>query len=213
MDDQPVHSDRYEFDEAAYLRLYADIVKAIAEGREVGAWEHYDRHGRRGGRQINDCDADFYLCSYPAAGQEIAAKLAATPLAHYLTFGRARGYLGNAKAPRPADAAAMPSRFGGLWPDLPKAADLIEGKLAIGRIAERQAEKLTFWMNNGYVILENALPPVLADKAAQDLERATRKSIVTQHLAPLYFEHLRTKLWDPGGHRYTSSHYGSELRH
>ncbi len=53
MDDQPVHSDRDEFDEAAYLRLYPDIVKAIAEGREVGAWEHYDRHGRKEGPQIN----------------------------------------------------------------------------------------------------------------------------------------------------------------
>jgi len=28
----------------------------------------------------------------------------------------------------------MPSRFGGLWPDLPNAADLIEGKLEIGQL-------------------------------------------------------------------------------
>jgi hypothetical protein len=96
----------------------------------------------------------------------------ATPFAHYLNFGRARGFLSNAKAPRPEDAAAMPSRFGGLWPDLPNAADLIEGKLEIGQLTERQAEKLTFWMNNGYVILESAVSPVLADKAALDLDRA-----------------------------------------
>ena len=48
----------------------------------------------------------------------------------------------------------MRSPFGGLWPDLPNAADIIEGKLEIGQITERQAEKLTFWRNNGYVILE-----------------------------------------------------------
>ena len=84
-----------------------------------------------------------------------------TPFAHYLGFGRARGFLSNAKASRPADAAVMKSPFGGLWPDLPNAADIIEGKLEISQITERQAEKLTFWMNNGYVILENALPPAL----------------------------------------------------
>jgi phytanoyl-CoA hydroxylase len=172
LDEQPARSDRDQFDDVAYLRLYPDIVKAITEGREVSAWQHYDRHGRKEGRKLNDFDEDFYLRSYPAAAQDIAAGLAATPLAHYLNFGRARGFLSNAKAPRPADGAAMPSRFGGLWPDLPNAADLIEGKLAIGQITEQQAEKLTFWMNNGYVILEKALSPELADKAALDLDRA-----------------------------------------
>lgn len=172
MDEQSVLGDRDQFDEAAYLRLYPDIVTAIAEGGEHSAWLHYDRHGRKEGRKSNDFDEEFYLRSYPAAYQDIAAGLAATPLAHYLRFGRARGFLSNAKAPRPADAAAMPSRYGGLWPDLPNAADLIEGKLAIGQITEQQAEKLNFWMNNGYVILEKALPPALADKAALDLDRA-----------------------------------------
>jgi hypothetical protein len=47
LDEQPVHSDRDQFDEVAYLRLYPDIATAIAEGREPGAWEHHDRHGRK----------------------------------------------------------------------------------------------------------------------------------------------------------------------
>ena len=172
MSDTPIHTDRDQFDETAYLRLYPDIAKAVAEGREASGWQHYNRHGRKEGRKINDLDENFYLRAYPSAEQEIAAGLADTPLAHYLKFGRARGYLSNAKAPRPADAAAMPSHFGGLWPDLPNAADLVAGKLEIGQITERQAEKLNFWMNNGYVILENAIPSALADKAALDLDRA-----------------------------------------
>ncbi len=172
MADTPDQNGRELFDEAAYLRLYPDIVRAIAEGREPSAWHHYDRHGRREGRQTNDLDEAFYLHSYPAARHEIAAGLAETPLAHYLKFGRARGYLANPKASRPANAAAMPSRFGGLWPDQPNALDLISGKLDTGQITERQAEKLTFWVNNGYVILENAIDPALADRAALDLERA-----------------------------------------
>ena len=172
MADTPVLRERDLFDEAAYLRLYPDILKAVSEGREASAWQHYDRHGRKEGRKTNDLDEDFYLRSYPAAGEEIAAGLAHTPLEHYLIFGRARGYLSNANAFRPADAAAMPSRFGGLWPDLPNAADLIQGKLDLGQITERQADLLRFWTNNGYVILENAIDQAIVDKAARDLDRA-----------------------------------------
>jgi Phytanoyl-CoA dioxygenase (PhyH) len=172
LDEQLVVSDRDQFDEAAYLRLYPDIAKAIAEGREISAWDHFDRHGRTEGRKINDFDADYYLRSYPVAAQDIAAGLASTPFQHYRKFGRARGFLTNAKAPRPADAAAMATPFGGLWPDLPDAADILQGKLDIGQITERQAAKLRFWMQNGYVILEGAIPPSLVDKAALDLDRA-----------------------------------------
>lgn len=172
MDQQTAVDDRDEFDEAAYLRLYPDIVKAITEGRESSAWAHYDRHGRTEGRKPNDFDADFYLRSYPAAGQEIAAGLAATPVQHYLKFGRPRGFLSNAKAPRPANAAAMPSPFGGLWPDAPNAADIIDGKLEIGAITQKQADKLRFWIKNGYVILEGAVPAPVVDEAARDLDRA-----------------------------------------
>ena len=117
-------------------------------------------------------DVEFYLRAYPAAVQDIAAGLVATPLQHYLKFGRARGFLSNAKAPRPANAAALRSQFGGLWPDAPNAADIIQGKLDIGQISERQAEELRFWIANGYIILENAISPSDADAAALDLDRA-----------------------------------------
>lgn len=172
MDEQAVLSDRDQFDEAAYLRLYPDIARAIADGRETSAWHHFDKHGRTEGRRINDFDADYYLRSYPAAAQDIAAGLAATLFEHYRQFGRARGFLANAAAPRPSDAAAMPTPFGGLWPDLPNAADILQGKLEIGQVTERQAELLRFWIRNGYVILEKAIPSSLVDKAALDLDRA-----------------------------------------
>ncbi len=160
------------FDEAAYLRLHPDVAKAVAEGCEASAWQHYDQHGRKEGRKINDFDAGHYLRSYPAAAQEIAAGQAATPFEHYRKFGRARGFLSNATALRPANAAAISSPFGGLWPDQANAADLLQGKLEIGQITERQAEKLRCWMEKGYVLLETAIPPSLVDRAALDLERA-----------------------------------------
>jgi hypothetical protein len=172
LNDQVVLSDRDLFDEAAYLRLYPDIVRAISDGREQSAWNHYDKHGRKEGRKPNDFDGQYYLRAYPAAALEIASGCAATPFEHYRKFGLARGFLANAKAPRPTDAAAMPSPFGGLWPDLPNAADIILGKLEVGQITKRQAERLRFWVANGYVILEGAIPPSTIDKAALDLDRA-----------------------------------------
>jgi hypothetical protein len=42
----------------------------------------------------------------------------------------------------------------------------------------------------------------------------TRKSIVThycpKHLSPLFSENVATRIWNHGGHRYTTSHYGGE---
>jgi len=66
----------------------------------------------------------------------------------------------------------MPSPFGGLWPDQPNAPDIIQGKLDIGQITDIQAERLRFWLRNGYVILENAIPKSVVDRAARDLDRA-----------------------------------------
>ncbi len=172
MDQQTIVDDRDQFDEAAYLRMYPDIVTAIAEQREVSAWSHYDKHGRSESRKPNDFDVEFYLRAYPAAAQEVRTGLTKTPFQHYLKYGRARGFLSNAKAWRPANGAAMPSPFGGLWPDAPNAADIIQGRQEIGAITAAQADKLRFWLQNGYVILENAIPPSVVDRAAADLDRA-----------------------------------------
>jgi hypothetical protein len=172
VDEQRPISDRDQFDEAAYLRLHPDVAGAIAAGGGFTAWQHYERHGRAEGRRINDFDPGFYLAAYPAAAQEIAAGLAATPFDHYRRFGRSRGFLSHIGAPRPADAAAMPSPFGGLWPDLPNAPDIIQGKLEIGQITERQANLLRSWTGNGYVILEHAIPSAVVNDAARDLDHA-----------------------------------------
>src|ERR1700730_1146787 len=106
LDEQTVVNDHHLFDEAAYLRLYPDIARAISEGREVSAWDHFDRHGRTEGRKLNDFEADYYLRSYPAAAQEIAAGLAASPFEHYRIYGRPRGFLSDPKADRAANAVA-----------------------------------------------------------------------------------------------------------
>ena len=164
--------ERDLFDEAAYRRMYPDVAAEIAEGRLANAWEHYDKHGRTEGRLGFGFDSEFYLRAYPLAIEEIRAGRAADPLQHYLALGKSRGYLPNPKAPRPANAAAPVSPFGGFWLDLPNAADIIRGKLEIGQVTERQAALLTSWSCEGYAILEQAIPTELIDLAAADLDKA-----------------------------------------
>lgn len=168
----PSRVERQVFDEQTYLTLYPDIELALQEGREGSAWGHYDAHGRREGRRICLIDEGFYLAAYPLAAREIRAGAAADAYDHYLRLGFARGYTSHRGGPRPANPANFPSPFGGLWPDLPNAADIIEGKLEIGQINAKEAERLRFWIRNGYVILERAVPDDLIGAARIDLDRA-----------------------------------------
>jgi hypothetical protein len=167
-----MQSDRSLFDEAGYLRLYRDLAAAVAAGRLVSGWVHYNEHGRSEGRRSNDVDDEFYLGAYPLAATEIAQGRANCAAHHYISLGRARGWLPNSRAPRPANGSAISSPFGGLWTDRPDAGDLIDGKVECGLITQTQADRLRFWVDNGYVVLSQAVPEPLVDRAAQDLDRA-----------------------------------------
>ncbi len=147
--------DRDLFDEPGYLRLYPGLLEAIAAGIVESGWDHFDKHGRREGRQPNDVDPDYYLASYAA----VAADLGHTPrrgdaAGHFVRFGRARGYLPNLRAPRPDDPSAAASRFGGLWTDRPDALDIIQNRFDLGRITDKQAERLRTWVREGYVTID-----------------------------------------------------------
>ena len=63
------------------------------------------------------------------------------------------------------------SRFGGLWVDRSDAADLIERRSSSGSLSADDARLLTLWMKNGYVVLENAISPRLADQLLADTDR------------------------------------------
>ena len=147
--------DRDLFDEAGYLRRNPGLVEAIAARVVESAWDHYDKHGRREGRLPNDLDPEFYLAAYPI----VAADLGRAPnrgdaAAHFIRFGRARGYLPHAQAARPDDPGAVTSPFGGGWTDRADALDLIQNRFALGRITDRQADRLRSWVRDGYVVLD-----------------------------------------------------------
>ncbi len=171
MENIPKNADFADFDEAAYLATYKDIAEAVAAGRIASGWAHYDAHGRGEGRKGSNFDADFYLRSYPAVLREMEAGLARDAWEHYRRVGKARGYLPASTAVRPDNSAPLP-RFGGFWVDRPDALDAVEGRLEVGQITEPQAEQLRFWIENGYIILPDAIPAKLADRALKDLDLA-----------------------------------------
>jgi hypothetical protein len=103
--------------------------------------------------------------------EEIAAGRAPNPIVHYLQFGKARGYLASPTAVRADNAAVLTNRFGGFWVDQPNALDLIQGKLEVGHITELEADRLKFWVANGYVILDKAVPDAILDAALHDFDR------------------------------------------
>ena len=164
------------FDEVAYVEYHDDVRQALADGKIESGWWHYNHHGRAEGRRVfvvaGHFDEPFYLKAYPLARAELDAGRATSAHDHYLRIGRARGYLPYYEAPRPDNAAALPSAFGGLWPDLANAGDIVEGKLETGQITENQAGLLHHWIDRGYVVLENAIPHALIDAAVSDLDRA-----------------------------------------
>jgi hypothetical protein len=161
----PILPEQELFDEAGYLRLYPAIGEAIAAGRQRSAWSHYLKHGKDEGRKPNDVDADFYLRAYPQAVEDIEAGCAADAASHYICFGRARGYRPNPAA-ADGDAALTPP----LWTDLPHALDIVHGRHALGRLSDRQADLLTRWIRDGFVVLPQ-LDSIAVGAAALDLER------------------------------------------
>jgi ectoine hydroxylase-related dioxygenase (phytanoyl-CoA dioxygenase family) len=117
-------------------------------------------------------DTDFYLRSYPIVTRELSRGVVSSPLKHYQTIGKGRGYLASPLAARHYHADETTSPFGGLWPDHAKAPEILQHKLDSRAITSRQAQQLTDWMRDGYIVLENAIPDSHLDAAVADLDKA-----------------------------------------
>jgi phytanoyl-CoA hydroxylase len=63
------------------------------------------------------------------------------------------------------------SRFGGLWTDLSNATQLLDGKLALGLITESESGMVKRWIEDGYVVIENAVSADCIDMAAPAISR------------------------------------------
>jgi phytanoyl-CoA hydroxylase len=173
-----------EFDEGYYLEKNPDVAEAVRKGEWPSGMTHYCITGKTKGRIAAPAvDAEWYISAYPRAALEIAAGKAANATEHYHRLGKYRGYLISQHAARAANPAATRSCYGGLWTDVGNALDIIAGRLDIGHISAEQANLLTQWVADGYVILPNAIPAAVLDSAEAELDRAYRGEV-----ADLLFE-------------------------
>jgi phytanoyl-CoA hydroxylase len=78
------------------------------------------------------------------------------------------------------------SRFGGLWTDLSNAANLIDGKAALGWITREEADALRRWLEDGYVILPQAVPHDLIDRLEADVEEIWEGKSATRCFVEFY---------------------------
>lgn len=117
-------------------------------------------------------DEDFYLQAYPIVVREMSRGVVSSPLEHYQTIGKGRGYLASPKAERYYDASATASPFGGLWTDRSDASEIVQHNLDTRKIDSEQAQQLRDWMRDGYIVLKNAISDRDLAAAAADLDRA-----------------------------------------
>ncbi len=162
-----------EFDEEWYLERYPDVAESVARGGLPSGYAHFLQVGHLRGRLgVPQIDEAWYLGAYPVASREIEAGKAENCVQHYLKFGRYRGYLTDRKARRHTNAAGFQSRFGGLWTDQKNALDLVAGRRDLGMVSESDAQLLTSWIHDGYVILDKAIEEEVLQAALVDLESA-----------------------------------------
>jgi ectoine hydroxylase-related dioxygenase (phytanoyl-CoA dioxygenase family) len=160
------------FDERWYLETYPDVATAVQEGLIESGRRHFERNGREEGRAAFEFHAEWYATSYPLAVEEVDSGRVSSLLEHYLVLGRPRGYLSNLRAPRPRGASLATGAFGGLWIDAPNASDLVRGRLETGAITATEAERLSFFIEHGYVVLPRAIPAAVLHAAKSAIEEA-----------------------------------------
>jgi ectoine hydroxylase-related dioxygenase (phytanoyl-CoA dioxygenase family) len=162
-----------DYNEEWYLERYPDVAKGVEQGHWASGYAHFCRVGRERGRLgVPQIDESWYLNAYPLAAQEIASGKARNCNEHFFKFGRHRGYLIDRAARRPHNAAHFQSKFGGLWTDQKNAMDLVAGRLELGKITESDAELLTKWIQDGYIVLKGAIDDEMVQRALDDLDKA-----------------------------------------
>ncbi len=172
------------FDEEWYLAEYPDVANAVKAGYLQSGYQHWLQSGKAEGRiappgydEGEAFDADWYEAVYHAVAEDIAAGRARDAADHYQRLGRHRGYLPNRFAPRPENPTLPVSVCGGFWLDQANAADLIEGRRELGRISPETASLLHDWVENGYVVLRQAIDPAIIERAAASVRAAYRGEI------------------------------------
>ncbi len=183
-----------DFDEAWYLAKYPDVAASVAHGGWKSGREHYERLGKSHGRlgsasaakapaaepsapppaapRDETFNAEYYASSYPLAVDEVRLGVSFSLEEHYRKIGRHRGYLPNRNALRLEIPGRWASRFGGFWTDQANAVDILNGRLDLGFIKPEHATFIRKFIEDGYIIIPNAIPKDLLDRAEEEFDRA-----------------------------------------
>jgi phytanoyl-CoA hydroxylase len=70
------------------------------------------------------------------------------------------------------DRSPYRSRFGGLWTDRGDARQVLADKHRDGAVSDAEAERLSKWIDDGYVVLRNVVDPGLLEAVLRDIGRA-----------------------------------------
>lgn len=117
-------------------------------------------------------NTEYYATSYPLAVDEVRLGVSDSLEEHYHKIGRHRGYLPNPHVPRMEIPNRWASRFGGFWTDQANALDILNGRLDLGFIKPAHARHIRKFIEDGYIIIENAIPKELLDRAEEEFDRA-----------------------------------------
>lgn len=172
------------------------FLDGVSEGRVLGwAWDPAAPESRQrvaltiDGQSISDVTADLARPDLRDAGVGDGAHAFDLPVPGRFFDGRRhridarvvggdvldgspwQGRLGTASGPD--QVPSFRSRYGGLWTDLSNAEDLLEGRLALGRLTPEEAEPLRCFIRDGYVIFRGAVSPDAVAALNESIESCT----------------------------------------
>ena len=166
-----------EFDEAFYLEKNPDVAEAVRRGDWPSGFTHYCVTGKAKGRAAaRPVDADWYVSAYHGCtgnrrrkghlcGGSLLSARQISPLFALATW------------PSPRQSGRVPFS---LWRSMDrcwKCKRSSVGTPDLGQITQKQETLLTKWINDGYVILPDAVPDAILNNAEAELDRAYRGEI------------------------------------
>jgi phytanoyl-CoA hydroxylase len=149
------------------VEVYLDVTK-VATGRA----ERYRADLQRAGKGDGCCAFEIPLPTALRNGAQLRVVFAGTRIE---LPGSPIAISGAAAADEydiipPPDGARYRSRFGGLWPDLSSALEIVAEKESRQIVSAEEAAPLRRWIAYGFVVLPSAVDPVIIDLLDAEVE-------------------------------------------
>ena len=149
------------------MDVFVDDVKVATCRAEL-----YRADLEQAGKGDGCCAFEIHLPAAPRHGAQLRVVFAGTTIE--LPGGPivvdAGAAVGHDDVPPLAGSPQYRSRFGGLWPDLANALEIVADKKAREALSDEEASLLRHWIADGYIVLPSAIDPVLIDALEEEVE-------------------------------------------